>query len=429
MFQRLKRTAVSFLAVLAMFWVYRLVAAPFIDPPPDLKRVAKAEPGDAVPLAQQNRLGPYLRFFPEGSWERGNPMVLESDTVKAIVKDYKVGDGKYLPKNCIELRPCTLLLLPEGEADAPDSRRRVIIMRTADDQSAVLQFENEVDLGRAQLGKLTGAEIKGAVTIFSAATKPEGGDDLEVHATDITMSGNEIRSSNPVTFRFGPSYGSGRDMRIALLPAKQAGNSLAPSIGGVQDFKLLSEVQMHLQPGAAGILPGDDRAQQKNATRNRPVDIRCSGPFTFDLVSYIAEFHDDVVMLRANDFGPADQLTAGLFSIFFAERQTTSAEKAAKKTTPFPSGRGQGEGAVVGSGRNRSPRPSRKKRGSQRVGHAAVGAAAVQSRGVPRRSSRLRSCESGLRRGQRDGIQHLDRPHFAKSHRRRKTGVPEGARI
>ncbi len=331
MFTRLKRTATSLLAVLAVFGVYRLAAEPFIDPPVVEKRVAKPNDVDVVPLAPQNRLGPYLRYFPEGSWERDNPLMLESDTVKALVKDYRVGNGRDLPKNCIELRPCTLLFLPDGEVETPDSRRRVVIMRTQEDQSAVLQFENEVDISRLQLGKLTGAEIKGSVLIYSAATRPEGGDDLEVHARDIKMVGNEIASEHPVQFRFGPSHGSGRDMRITLLPAQNGGTSIGPSISGIQDFKLMREVQMHLQPGDAGILPGDEQAQQKNASRNRPVDIRCTGPFTFDLVAYVAEFHDDVVVMRSNEMGPADQLTGGLLSIFFAERELTPAEKAAKK--------------------------------------------------------------------------------------------------
>jgi hypothetical protein len=330
MFKRIQRTAVSFFAVLAAFWAYRLAAVPFIDPPQQQRRIAKTSPDGPAPLVEQNRLGPYLRYFPEGSWERDNPIVLESNTMKAIVKKYEIGDGKALSRKCIRFSPCTLIFLPEGEVDNPDGRDRVVIMRTKDDQSAVLEFENDVDLTRPQLGKLVGGKISGDVIIYSAATKPEGGDDLEVHARDLEMIGNEITSKYPVQFRFGPSYGSGNDMHITLLPAPSSGGAFAPGIGGIQDFKLNREVQMHLQPGEAGFLPGDQQATQDDPNR-RPIDIRCSGPFSFDLVANIAEFHDDVVMLRPNPGGRDDRLTARLASIFFAERELTPQEKAAAK--------------------------------------------------------------------------------------------------
>ena len=43
-----------------------------------------------------------------------------------------------------------------------------------------------------------------------------------VFARDLKMTDDEIYSDHDVRFRFGPSHGSGREMRIALLPA-QAG--------------------------------------------------------------------------------------------------------------------------------------------------------------------------------------------------------------
>jgi hypothetical protein len=49
------------------------------------------------------------------------------------------------------------------------------------------------------------------------------------------------------------------------------------------------------------------------------------------MVAYVAEFHDDVVMLRPNPGGRDDRLTAALASIFFAERELTPQEKAAAK--------------------------------------------------------------------------------------------------
>lgn len=327
MFSRLKRTAISFLAVLLAFGVYRIAAEPLVDPRQEDKRMPKATAAEPVPLAQQNRLGPYLRFFPEGSWERNNPMVMESNTAKVVIGKYEVGDGRGLNRNQLKLEPCTLIFLPDGEAETINNRQRVIVMRT---ERAILQFENEIDMRTGQLGKLIGGDIPGPVTIYSAATRPEGGDDLVVEASNLKMAGNEIFSLDPVKFRFGPSYGSGRELKITLLPGQGGNNSIAPSVGGIQDFKLMREVQMHLQPSETGIIPGDEQERQKLADRNQPVDIRCSGPFTFDMVTYVAEFQDEVVMWRASRLQRNDSLTASLCSIYFGERALTPAEKKAR---------------------------------------------------------------------------------------------------
>jgi hypothetical protein len=369
MFSRLKRTATSFLVVLLAFGVYRLAAEPFVDPrQQEEKRVSRTTAVDPTPLAPQNRLGPYLRFFPEGSWERNNPMVMESNTAKVVIGKYEVGDGRGLNRNQLKLEPCTLIFFPEGETETIDSHKRVIVMRT---ERAVLQFENEIDMRTGQLGKLIGGDIPGPVVIYSAATSPEGNDDLEVHARDLKMVGNEILSSDPVKFRFGPSYGSGREMKITLLPAQGGTNSIAPSIGGIQDFKLMREVQMHLQPSDAGIIPGDEQARQKLADRNQPVDIRCSGPFTFDMVTYVAEFQDDVVMWRPSRLDRNDSILASMCSVYFAEREPPASEKAASK--PSLSGRGQDEGAVGKRKKHPHPDPLPKGEGERTASEAKPG--------------------------------------------------------
>ncbi|MCC7085935.1 MAG: hypothetical protein IT427_13110 [Pirellulales bacterium] len=335
MFSRLKRTALAFLAVLAAFGTYRLVVVPLIDPPLEESRVAKTDSADLTPLTEQNRLGPYLRFFPAGSWERQNPMVMESDTTKVVIGDYKVGNGRDFPQNCVRFQPCTLILLPDGEfdVDRPDARRRIVILQA---KQATLKFAEDIDISKMQLSNLTGGNIPGEVTIFSPPTRPDGGDDLRIVARDLELAGNKITSAHPVNFRFGESHGTGDDLTITLLPGKNSGGPLGPGIGGIQDFTLDREVQMHLQPGEAGFIPGDDRAAQKKADRNLPIDIRCTGPFTFDLVAYIAEFHDNVVMLRPNPPGRDDRLTAALVSVFFAERELTPTERARKNAAKSP---------------------------------------------------------------------------------------------
>ena len=330
MFVRLKRTATSFVVMVAVFWVYRLIAEPLIEPPVVEKRVAAATPEERAAAQQkrQNRLGVYARFFPEGSWERDNPIMLENGNSKVLLKEYNNH-----PDGQVDLNPCTVIHLPDGETDGADNRR-VIIMQAP--QGAVLQFDGPVDLNQTTTARLLGGKLNGPVTIQSGPTKPEGGDDFLITTHDVVLDENVISTPNPVDFRFGASVGHGRELRIVLAPSTEpAGKHRGPSFGGVQTIQLLHDVEMHLQTGSAGFLPGDQPqnyttvapgTNPKAGGANRsgpPVDIRCQGPFEFDPVKNVATFHESVTALRPNPkgTGPEDQLDCERLSVFFAPRQ------------------------------------------------------------------------------------------------------------
>src|SRR5262245_40087079 len=104
MFGRLKRTTITFVAVLAAFWAYRLCAVPLIEPHKQVKRVVSTtsagDRANALKKQLENRLGEYIRYFPVGSWERDNPIVLESDSAKLLMQKYTT-----LPDGRLELMP------------------------------------------------------------------------------------------------------------------------------------------------------------------------------------------------------------------------------------------------------------------------------------------------------------------------------------
>jgi len=299
MLARIKRTAATFVIVLVAFSAYRLLAVPLIEPKVEKKRVASVPPQqpENPKQKQQDRLGGYARFFPPGSWELNDPMVLESDTSKLLLKDYTV-----LPDGRLQITPCTVIGFPDGDAEDPASNRRVIIAQIP--QGGVLQFDSPVDLNRGKIGKLVGAVFSGPVTIRSAATRPDGSDSLYVATHDVDLVDNLVTTKSEVDFQYGPSTGHGRGMRMQLLPAAgPAGRRGAVNIGGVQSLELIHDVTMHIVPGSSGMMPGDDgpsgifpgrtaAGRNPGAPTSRgpqpPLDIRCQGPFDFDMQSYVA---------------------------------------------------------------------------------------------------------------------------------------------
>ncbi|HTQ40564.1 MAG TPA: hypothetical protein VMJ32_16175 [Pirellulales bacterium] len=350
MFARLKRTTVSFLVVVGAYCVYRVAAVPWMEPQRVSKRVAAVslEKRQAA-RESQNRLGGYARFFPEGSWELDNPIVLDSATAKYLVKEYQS-----TPDHRVLLNPCTVIYFLDGDAEAVDSHRRVIILQAP--HGAELQFDDQEDLDSGKMGQLLSGVMHGPVTIQSGPTRPEGGDDFLVTTHDVQMKDNLIFTPNEVNFRFGASFGHGRDMRIELLPGPGGNGNHGTNFSGVQSFQLLTDVRMHLQPSSGGFLPGDRNAATSRTVdlsapmsqstvdlsapaghaatgpitpgrstdgqaNNSPVDIQCQGPFEFDLVENVATFHDRVDVVRPHPNGPSDQMNCELLNLYFAPRQ------------------------------------------------------------------------------------------------------------
>ena len=363
MFARIKRTVASFVAVVAVFWVYRLLAVPLLEPPERPKRVVVTTPEQRAEIAQkqQDRLGGYARFFRPDSWELDNPMIIEGDTSKVLLKDYRSLPDD--PKK-MEIKPCTIVYFPDGDAEDTNSTRRVVIVRVP--ERAVLEFDEEVNLNKFEMGgRLKGAVLYGPIIVESAATRPDGSDSLYLKTHDVQLVDNVITTPNEVDFSYGKSTGHGRSMRIELLPAENSAGSKrrGPNFGGIQTLELTYDVTMHLQPGSSGLTstvqnpsggavgavsaslgPGSSNSNQPQS----PIDIRSEGPFQFDLVSNVATFHDGVTVLSPNPTGtgPVDQLrNCDLLSVFFERREakTDKTKSNDAKSVDVKSAKGSGK--------------------------------------------------------------------------------------
>jgi hypothetical protein len=380
MFARLRRTIVVFAACLCAFLAYHVAAVPFIEPTFEDRGSANA--GPIATETPRDRTGVLRPYFAPGSWALDNPIILESDQSKLLFKEYivdKVDNKKVM------LKPCAFVFFPSGDLTR-DAPQRVIVLEAP--QGALLQFDSPVDLQGMKLGQLQGGQMKEAVTIRGTPSRPGASDDIFVETRDVVMSPDTITTEAPVDFRFGPSTGHGRQLLIHLRRSSGAtGTPRGPNIGGMDSLELLHDVQMRLIPGAGGIMPFDGQprgtsavAAQSGGPRSQtmswpvgsvssaatgpsqsPVDIRCQGPFKFDMAQYIATFQDKVNVIRQIAHGPRDWMNCERLSIFFAPKAATS-------TPP-------GSSAAVASGQP-SPGP-----GSQRSKN--LEPRRIEARGAP----------------------------------------------
>ncbi|HEY2146806.1 MAG TPA: hypothetical protein VGH32_02645, partial [Pirellulales bacterium] len=383
---RLKRTASVAAASLVALVAYHVAAVPLIEP---AFEDSSGDASSAPPFVDQpsKSLAAYL---PAGSWELDNPTKIESDRSKLLFKEYR-----NLPSgNEVELKPCAIVFFPNGEAAEAPSQRVIVLEAPL----AVLKFDGPVDLQKMKLGQLQGGTMSGPIAIHGTPSRPGANDEIFVDTQgDMQLSPELISTDALVNFRFGPNGGHGRQMRIHLLPSdRPQAKQHSANIGGLQSIELLHDVVMRLVPGSSGIMPLDGRherpsskpsaavapaasrrlgpppipsdeavraapqadaaAQPANAPPQPPVDIRCQGPFNFDVVRSIATFDDQVDVVRLFPSGLTDHMTSDSLAVFFAVKPSPAAAADAGAHSAKPSAADPSKTTAAGRTSNLEPR-------------------------------------------------------------------------
>jgi len=319
---RLGRTLRVFLVILAAAGFYRLAVVPLVEPRfDDTAGALEMTPEEAVAIRARadQRLAALGDIFPPGSWERDEPIVLESRQMRLLFKDYQS-----LPDGRVNLVPCTLVVLSDRNRVADGPPGRTIVMRAP--QGAVLEFDEPLDLRQGRLARLVGGSLRGQVTIRGTPSTLQAEDDVEIVTRDVELDELEVRTGEMVQFRYGRSSGSGRGLVAALKP--RAGNrggdgplGQGPNIGGIDSIRLDRDVRMRLEGMSAGLLPGQgDSPQQSPATEPGgssppPVLVSCRGSLCFNVSANVITLEDRVDVVRATAEGGTDQLTCDLLAI------------------------------------------------------------------------------------------------------------------
>ncbi|MEX2176104.1 MAG: hypothetical protein WD872_17210 [Pirellulaceae bacterium] len=303
----LKRYFSALAVVLTMLTAYALGVAPWLVPPPIVRKSPMAPRGPVLPSAETQH--DLERLFSPGSWERDNPKIVETDGCTLLVKDYKP-----TPEGTLELTPCTVIFYtaPEG-----DPQRRPIVLQAA--QGAIIQFDQPLNLALAKFGKLVAGKLPGEIVIFSPETSPGAGDALHLTTRDIRIEKRRVFTPSDVDFRFGESHGRGNELEIALLPKDpEDANS---GIGGIRSLTLRRIDRLHVETDAAGGKTGLAGLPGGSTGPAAPLEITCQGPFVFDVLAKTALFDEGVVVQRVNLQGPPDTLRCRQLLLVFADEE------------------------------------------------------------------------------------------------------------
>ncbi len=291
----IKRFLVAWMAILLAYGVYRVIAVPWIEP--SVKRRHLVTSGDQQ---QRPSLPPkYAALFEKDQWERQRPKVLATNQATLLFQDHVPrADGR------IELRPCTVIL----NNDNGDQERPVVLRAP---QGAVLKFDQAFDLTKASLGKFVNGQLEGKITIHSPPSKPGKDDEFYAETRDVRIQPHRVWTNSPVSFRFGRSHGSGRQLLISL---NESGKSQL-GIGSPQTLELVHVDQVVVDVPAKKLTsPGRTVTTNEKAKTTTAV-ITCSGRFKFDFERFVGTLEDDVRVVHQATANVVDRLWADQLEI------------------------------------------------------------------------------------------------------------------
>jgi len=333
----LRRYLAALAIAVAAYGAYALLAAPWLEPRAMGRGAASSLPPQAVSVDEGFR-----ELFAPGSWELDNPKIVETAQCTLLFKDYQP-----LPDGRMEINPCTLIFYTVAGTPKPGSpiaARRPIVLRAL--QGAVLQFDRPIDLGRATMGRLIEGTLRGSIRIFSPPSQPGANDALELTTRNVKIDREKVYTSSTVDFRYGTSFGRGRDLTITFLPEDKEREKRSPSLGGLSVLQLAHVERLHLEGESSGILPdsavagtpGGAAGQQADAaaTAELPLEVRCDGPLVIDFEQNLAALDEKVEISRVYPQGPPDRLTCDRLLFHFSQRRGAASKTAASKTPATP---------------------------------------------------------------------------------------------
>jgi len=375
---RLIRTTLSLLLLLAAYGLYSRLVVPWIEPAarrPQGRASTEAERAaarNAVRAAREE----LSAWFAPGDWELHSSKILETPQGKLLLEQYQnLGQGQ------IRVRPCTMVLWPQGQfEDERERQRRAIVVQAP--AGAILQFDSEFDLKQGRVGKLVGGKLVGRVILRSDCKHPGPADDLWVTARELYLTEERLTSAHEVRFRLGENRGQGRELIVRLARTSGAGDQ--PASGAVRTVELLQDVRLELQQTGAGLfaglsplgkVPGSPRMAAAPAgsqlpprapaadvlpqpptpaadatARPGPVEVACDGPFRFDLEQQVATFERRVTVRRRLPQMAPDALDCELLAIHFRREPALSGQQEGA-ATDASGPRGASDPTDAGAGR------------------------------------------------------------------------------
>jgi hypothetical protein len=360
MLRRLTRSAIMLAVLVAAYNAYVLWAVPLMEPPlatRNMPRAGQPQFNEAIESATRYQLL-LSNYFPKDHWsQKRPPKVIANSTEQfmLVFDEFKRREGREQKSDGstttrVDIERIAVMIFPTPPREGITPPRDAIIMEAP--QGAYLEFD-EFRPEVAKIGQILRGEFPGQIRIHSAMKEPGPEDDLLIEVSDLAMNTKLLYTSkpgSPVNFRMGSNVGAGTELEIRFLADDSAKtNASGLKIAGIDSVEIRRDVRLRVALDTSRLLPGakiepssqgisvdaaGPAVQVTDATlvaapEKPPVEVSCSGPFTFDCVRFVASLDHDVQLRQMKVDGPSDQLACSRLDIHFAPRASAAGDPSA----------------------------------------------------------------------------------------------------
>jgi hypothetical protein len=378
MFRRLTRSAIVLAVLVAAYNAYALLAVPLMEPSLELVEKRRVGRGELDRIASSPSQYQQLlsNYFPQDHWSQTRPpKVIASATEQAMLvfddftRRAREGATSEQPSTTlVDIDRIALLVFPTPPREGILPPRDAIVLEAPG--GAHLEFDDfRPEIGR--IGQILRGEFPGPIHIHSDMNQPTPDDDLIIQTADLHMNTKLMYTSAPVRFQMGQNTGGGTELEIRFL-ADEHNKPGDPGlkIAGIDSLEIRRDVKIRLELDTSRLLPGGKDADA-NAGRDKklspyeaapavrvtdasalattpppakpPVEVTCTGPFTFDFVRHVASLDRDVELRQIKPNGPSNQVMCARLDIHFAPKLPPSGAPQPAAADPDESQRALGQ--------------------------------------------------------------------------------------
>lgn len=292
----LKRTTLTLVAILVVYWGYSTAIVPWIEPAARRRSTATTESVQRGPRFA-DRYRPQLQhLFGAGSWQSASPKVLRHRNTLLLFEEYTPQkDGT------LKLVPCSVILWRDGDQTVEEAASAVVLEAP---EGAVLQLSKPINLRSGQLGQPVAGRLDGPIRIRSHG-RQDGTGRLKLVTSNLQINAREnfLWTPNSVDIEYEGHRAKGRDLTIKLVPPKaRSDEGSKNSWAGMRSVELVQLDYLHLEVGSES----DETGQMRPAM---PVDVTCNGPLRVDFSQRFLTLEDNVRLRRKSEQGAVDTLT------------------------------------------------------------------------------------------------------------------------
>lgn len=359
MLRRILRSAVVLGVIIAAYEVYATLAVPLMEPPLALReqRAITADEREGGNVAGTKHQLLLSNYFPKDHWSQTRPPIVIANATEQFMLAFdgfkrNVGSGQNADSPAtavVDIERIVVLFFPTPPREGITPPQDAVILEAQ--QGAHLEFDDfRPEVGK--IGQIIRGNLPGLIRIRSNMREPSPTDDLLIETSDLQLNTKLMYTAAPVRFRLGPNVGSGTELEIRFMPDEHMKpGDPGLKIAGIDSLEIRRDVRMQLQMDAKALQPNEAKAAANMATAHSkdgkspatspavqvteavppkpaeitPIDVACTGPFTFDFVRFVASFDHDVEVRRLIPNGASDQLTCSRLDIHFAPKSQLNA--------------------------------------------------------------------------------------------------------